>query len=192
MCSPINTDFILSLPEGSSTAGPPPREQISCLLLQGSLNDGRVQKCLHSENVKKAWIRMGWNQSEPCCVISLWSYKAFIHMLSSHGVCVPVIHPDRCLSRCGALLGVLPSLEVLVKRSLALLVHFNESKKPIAPQINSAHLSLPPYQLNSDSAVPIQRAGSLSSGSLIFLHRKNWRGCLGAFGAVAGFALVLH
>lgn len=96
-------------------------------------------------------------------------------MLSSHafGVCVPVIHPDRCLSRCGALLGVLPSLEVLVKRSLALLVHFSESKKPIAPQINSAHLSLPPYQLNSDSAVPIQRAGSLSSGSLIFLHSKN-------------------
>lgn len=52
-------------------------------------------------------------------------------MLSSHGVCVPVIHPDRCLSRCGALLGVLPSLEVLVKRSLVLLVHFSESKKPL-------------------------------------------------------------
>lgn len=32
--SPISTGFMLSLPEGSSTAGPP-REQISCLLLDG-------------------------------------------------------------------------------------------------------------------------------------------------------------
>lgn len=35
----------------------------------------------------------------------------------------------RCLSRLGAMLGVFLSLEVLVKRYLGFLVHFNGSKK---------------------------------------------------------------